>query len=131
MQTTKNVISGWQPTKTINITPNFWTTPLVNGTYPSGKWNFTLWTNNQGSSSNITVDILKVNADGTRVVLLGTQTMNVSATGTGNHPTVYSYNLNAASLNNQRLMVKVYKSSGVDTTTCYNTNDFPTRLVTP
>lgn len=56
--------------------------------------------------------------------------MNVSATSTGNNPTVYSYNLNATSLSNQRIMVKVYKSSGVDATTCYNTNDFPTRLVT-
>lgn len=131
MQTTKSGISGWQPVKTINQAPSLWMTPLVNGTYPSGKWNFTLWTNNPGSNSNITVDILKVNPDGTGAALLGTQTMNVSATGTGNHPTVYSYNLNAASLNNQRLMVKVYKSSGVDATTCYNTNDFPTRLVTP
>ncbi|OOM75262.1 hypothetical protein CLPUN_33920 [Clostridium puniceum] len=87
---------------------------MVNGTYPSGKWNFTLWTNNPGSSSNITVDILKVNADGTGAVLLGTQTMNVSATGTGNHPTVYSYNLNAASLNNQRLMVKVWYTNHLE-----------------
>jgi beta-glucanase (GH16 family) len=131
IQTGKSSVSGWQPIKAISTTQNVWTTPVTNGTYRNGNWNFTLWTNNPGGTSNVKVDLIKVNADGSGGVFLGSKIMNVSATGGGNHPTTYSYNLNSVSFNNQRLMVKVTKTSGVDAVMCYNTNDFPTRLVTP
>ncbi|AGF56052.1 beta-glucanase (GH16 family) [Clostridium saccharoperbutylacetonicum] len=130
MQTVKSGISGWQPIKTISTGNNLWTTPTINGTYNAGKWNFTLWTNNPGIS-NVAVDLYKVNSNGTGEVLLGTQTIDISKTGGGNHPTVYSYNLDQVAFNNQRLMLKIHKTSGGDAVMCYNANDFPTRLVTP
>lgn len=130
MQIGKAGVSGWQPTKNVNAGYNLWTTPTINGTYNAGKWNFTLWTNNPGTS-NIAVDLYKVNNDGTGETLLGSQTVDVSKTGGGNHPTVYSYNLGQVSLANQRLRVKIHKVSGADAVMCYNTNDFSTKLVTP
>ena len=49
----------------------------------------------------------------------------------GNHTTNYSFYVTGFSLNNQRIMLKITKSSGVDLTMCYNTNDFATRLLAP
>jgi beta-glucanase (GH16 family) len=131
LQTIKSGVTGWQPTKTISTAPNYWTSETINGTYSSGTWQFILWTNNPGADSNVTVDLYKVNADGSSQKLIGSKTINVSKSGTGNHTSTYSYSLNEAAFNNQRLMIKVYKASGADATMCYNTNDFPTRLVTP
>jgi beta-glucanase (GH16 family) len=131
MQTTKSGVIGWQPTKTISTSPNYWTSETINGTYSSGSWQFNLWTNNPGADSNVTVDLYKVNADGSSQTLLGSKTINISGSGTGNHTSNYTFSLNDVTFSNQRLMVKVYKASGADATMCYNTNDFPIRLVTP
>src|SRR5262249_30805434 len=60
------------------------------------------------------------------------QQLDVNTTGGGNHPSTYNYNGAAAvALSGQRLMVKIYKVSGADVTMAYNTNDFPSRLLTP
>jgi beta-glucanase (GH16 family) len=131
MQTTKSTVTGWQPTKKISTTPNYWTSDAINGTYSGGNWNFTLWTNSPSKASNVTVDIYKVDADGSNQTLLGSQTVNVTATGTGNHASNFTYSLDPVTLDNQKLMIKVYKASGEDATMCYNTNDFATKLVTP
>lgn len=131
MQTGKSGVTGWQPTKTINETSLYWYSPVLNGTYPAGNWSFILWTNNPGSTSNVRVRFYRVNADGSGATLLGDQTINVTATGTGNHPTTFNFNVGTLQLNNQRLMIRIVKSSGVNATMAYNTNDFPTRLLAP
>jgi len=132
MQTSKSGVTGWQPIKTINTTASYWYAPSETKTYAAGTSTLTLWTNNPGSSSNIKVDLYKVNENGTGAVLIGSQTKDISTTGTGNHPTNYTFTTTTATvLSNQRLMVKLTKTSGVDATIAYNTNDFSTRLVTP
>jgi hypothetical protein len=56
----------------------------------------------------------------------------VKNTGTGNHPSTNNFQgIAAVSLTNRRLMVKINKVSGVDVMMAYNTNDFPSRLLTP
>ena len=131
MQTANSGVTGWQPIKIINTTSSYWYAPAETKTYAAGTWTFTLWTNSPGASS-IKVDLYKVNADGSGAVLLGSQTKDISTTGTGNHPTAYTFTTTSGTaLSNQRLMVKITKTSGADATMAYNTNDFPTRLVTP
>ncbi len=132
LQTTQSGISGWQPIKAITGTASYWYSPTINGTYKAGNWSFVLWTNNPGSAVNVTVELYRVNSNGSGATLLGSQTLNAGTSAGGNHATTYTFsNLGAVSLSNQRLMVKVVKSSGVDLTVVYNTNDFPTRLITP
>jgi hypothetical protein len=132
MQTTKSGTTGWQPTRAITTTAAYWYASAQSGTYNAGNWSFIIWTNNPGSAVNVTVELYKVNSDGSGATLLGSQTLNAGTSGGGNHATTYNYNgISAVSLSNQRLMVKIVKASGVDLTMCYNTNDFPTRLVTP
>lgn len=131
MQVTKNLITGWQPIKEINGTPGVWTTPTIDGIYKKGTWKFVLWTNSPISASYVKAQLFKVNGDGSNSVLLGEQVINVTSTGGGNHPTYYSFSLDTVTLKNQRLMVKISRSSGVNAIMAYNTNDFPTRLITP
>lgn len=132
MQTTNSGVTGWQPIKTVNTTAGYWYSPSETKTYAAGTYTFTLWTNSPGASSNIKVDLYKVNANGSGEVLIGSQTKDISTTGSGNHPSTYTFaTTSTAELSNQRLMVKITRTSGVDATIAYNTNDFPTRLVTP
>ena len=132
MQTANSSVTGWQPIKTVNTTAAYWYAPAETKTYAAGTWNFTLWTNSPGASSNIKVDLYKVNANGGSAVLIGSQTKDINTTGTGNHFSTYTFTTTASTaLSNQRLMVKITKTSGADATMAYNTNDFPTRLVTP
>ncbi len=132
MQTANSSVTGWQPIKTVNTTAAYWYAPAETKTYAAGTWNFTLWTNSPGASSNIKVDLYKVNANGGSAVLIGSQTKDVNTTGTGNHFSTYTFTTAVATaLSNQRLMVKITKTSGADATMAYNTNDFATRLVTP
>jgi len=131
LQTEDSGVTGWQPIKTITGTPSYWYTPELSGTYSGGTWTFTLWTNSPGTSSNVRVELYKVNGDGSGATLLGSKVMDVNASGTGNHETVYTYDVGDVSLTNQRIMVKIAKDSGVDPIMSFNTNDFPTRLVTP
>ncbi len=133
MQTTNSATTGWQPTKAITTTASYWySDATINGTYNAGSWTFVLWTNNPGSSSQVTVEIYKVNSDGSGAVLIASQTNEAGTSATGNHATTYTFsNLSAVSLNNQRLMLKISKASGVDCTMAYNTNDFSSRVVTP
>ncbi len=132
LQTAFSGSTGWQPLKTITTTASYWYSTTINGTYKAGNWSFILWTNNPGTAVNVTVEIYKVNADGSGAALLGSQTVNAGTFGGGNHPTTFTFsNLPAVSLNNQRLLIRIVKASGVDLTMAYNTNDFPTRLITP
>ena len=132
LQTANSSTTGWQPIREITTTPAYWYSPELTGTYASGNWNFTLWTSAPSASSNVRVDLYKVDSGGGNAVLLGSQTNDVSTTGTGNHPSLYTFsNISAVTLSGQRLMVKITKNSGAVVTMCYNTNDFPTRLVTP
>jgi hypothetical protein len=132
LQTAKSGTTGWQPTKSITTTSAYWYSTAINGTYNAGTYTFVLWTNNPGSSSQVTVEIYKVNNDGSGATLVSSQTKEAGTSGGGNHPTTYTYSgIAAVALSNQRLMVKITKASGVDLTMAYNTNDFPTRLVTP
>jgi hypothetical protein len=64
--------------------------------------------------------------------VIGSQTMEARTSASGNHATTNTFGgVGAVSLNNQCLMVKITKASGVDLTMVYNTNDFPTKLATP
>jgi hypothetical protein len=89
-----------------------------------------MWNNNVGAA-NVQIDIYKVNSDGTGAVLLGTKTMDAGNSGLGNHPTTFAITVSAASFANQRLLVKITKTTGSDMTMAYNGNDFPTRLILP
>ena len=132
MQTAKSGTTGWQPTKSITTTSSYWYGTPLSGTYNAGTWTFVLWTNNPGTSSQVKVDVYKVNSDGGGAVLIASQTKEAGTSGGGNHATTYTFSgIGAQTLSNQRLMVKITKSSGTDLTMAYNTNDFPTRLVTP
>jgi len=132
LQTNNSSVTGWQPTTTITTTTKHWYSPVINGTYKAGTWQFILWTNSPGSSSQVKVEIYKVNSDGSGATLIGSQTVDVNSTGTGNHQSVFSISTSSdISFNNQRIRVSITKVSGVDCTMAYNTNDFPTRLITP
>ena len=90
-----------------------------------------MWSNSPGSPSYIRVDLYQVNASGSGATLIGSQTQNINATGTGNHASLYPFKTSALAFNNQRLLVKITNASGVNATIAYNGNDFPTRLLTP
>ncbi len=132
LQSVNSDLTGWQPTREITTTAAYWYTDTQSGTYTVGNWQFILWTNSPGSSSVVRVEIYKTDATGGGAVLIGGQQLDVNATGGGNHFSTYNYNgIAAVSLANQRLMVKIFKVSGANTTIAYNTNDFATRLLTP
>ncbi len=131
LQTTKSTATGWQPTLLISTASNYWYSPVQTGSFYSGPWNLILWSNNPGASSRVAVELYKVNADGSGAVLLGSQNQEAGINSAGNHATTYSLYITGFSLNNQRLMLKINKTSGADLTICYNTNDFPTRLLAP
>lgn len=132
MQTANSSVTGWQPTKTITTTANYWYAPAETKTYSEGTWTFTLWSNSPGGTSNVKVDLYKVSSSGDSATLIGSQTKDLSTTGSGNHPTTYAFSgIASQSLNDQRLLIVITKTSGTDATMCYNTNDFATRLVTP
>lgn len=132
LQTTNSSLTGWQPTIKITTTSAYWYSPILNGIYNTGSWSFVLWSNNPGSSSTVSVELYKVNTDGSGAVLITSQSKEAGTSGGGNHATTYTFsNLATVSLNNQRLMVKITKTAGTDLTMAYNTNDFPTKLITP
>lgn len=131
LQANNATLTGWQPIKTITSAANRWYTPALSGDYAAGEWNFTLWTAPAAAGTEVSVALYKTNAAGNAPVLLGSQTLDVSTTGTGNHPSQFSFNCPTVSLANERLMVQIECTSGQDVVMCYNTNDFPTRLVTP
>ncbi len=132
LQSTQSTMNGWQPIKTITTAASYWYSDTQTGTYTAGNWQFILWTNTPASSSVIRVEIYRTNADGSGAVLIGGQQLDVITTGGGNHASTYNYNgVAAVSLSSQRLMVKIFKVSGADATMAYNTNDFPSRLLTP
>lgn len=131
MQTANSGVTGWQPLRTVNTTTSYWYTPALTQNIAAGNYTFTLWTNNPGGTTNVKVELYKVSSSGGSAVLLGSQTQNVLA-ATGNHATTFTFsNVAAQALSNQRLQIRITKTSGSDVTMCYNTNDFPTRLVTP
>lgn len=132
LQTANSSVTGWQPITTISSTTQNWYSPTINGTYKAGTWQFILWTNSPGSSSLVKVEIYKVNNYGSGETLIGSQTVDVNTTGTGNHQSIFSIStVSDINFNNQRIRVSITKVSGVDCIMAYNTNDFPTRLVTP
>lgn len=130
LQAEHSGMTGWQPIKTITQEANCWYTPNLLGDYNAGTWNMTLWTA-PAAASNVTVEMYKTNYDGSNAELLSSQTVDVAASGTGNHPTSFILNCPQISLNNERIMIKIYKFSGEDIVMCYNTNDFPSRLEAP
>jgi len=131
LQTTTSGVSGWQPLATLSTTPKYNYSPTLTGSYNAGTWSFILWSNGPGSSF-ITAELYKTNSDGSGATLLGSQSIDAGNSGPANHPTTYTFSgLSTVSLSNQRLMVKLTKTSGADLTMAYNTNDFPTRLITP
>ena len=133
LQTAKTSVTGWQPTKAITTTAGYWYSPSLNGSYNAGNWSFVLWTNSPASSSTVQVSLYKVNPDGGGAVQIGaSQSLDVKTTGTGNHPSTFTFSgVPSVSLSNQLLMVKIEKTAGVDCTMAYNSNDFPSRLLTP
>lgn len=131
LQTEHGGVTGCQPIKIITSYPSYWYTPELSGTYSGGTWTFILWTNSPEASSNVRVELYKVNGDESGATLLGSQVMDANASGTGYHETVYTYDVGDVSLTNQRIMVEIAKDSGEDTIMSFNINDFPTRLVTP
>ncbi len=132
LQDTNSSTTGWQPTRSITTTAAYWYSPVINGTYNAGTYTFVLWTNNPGSSSQVRVDIYKVNSNGGGATLIASQTKEAGTSAGGNHATTYTLSgIGAVGFSNQRLMVKLTKASGVDCTMGYNTNDFPTRIETP
>lgn len=132
LQTTNSGLTGWQPIREITSAPAYWYSPELNGTYAAGNWDFTLWSSAPAGASNVTVELYKTDLNGGNATLIGSQTKDVSLTGTGNHPSQYTFsNVGKTTFSGQRLMVKITKASGASVTMAYNTNDFPTRLVTP
>ena len=131
LQATSSGTTGWQPTLLVTANSAYWYSPAVTGTTAAGTWDFYLWSNSPGSPSYIRVDLYQVNASGGGAVLIGSQTQNINATGTGNHPSLYPFTASALTFNNQRLLVKITNASGANATIAYNGNDFPTRLLTP
>lgn len=133
LQTANSTVTGWQPTRAVSTTPAYWYGTALNGSYNAGNWSFVLWTNSPASASTIQVSLYKVNSDGSGAVQIGTaQSLDVKTTGGGNHPSTFNFTgVPSVSFSNQLLMVKVEKTAGVDATMAYNTNDFPSRLITP
>lgn len=132
LQSTNSNTTGWQPTRTITTTPLYWYSDTQTCTYTAGNWQFVLWTASPAGASLVQVEIYATNADGSRATSIGGQAIDVNTTGGGNHPSTFTYNgIADVSLTNQRLMVKIYKISGQDVMMAYNTNDFPSRLLSP
>jgi beta-glucanase (GH16 family) len=131
MQIAKSGTTGWQPLKTITTTSSYWYAPAETKTYPAGTWSFVLWSNNPGPS-NVRVDVHKTNSTGGSATLIASQTLDAGNSAAGNHATTYTFSgIAAQSLSNQRLRVTITKTTGADLTIVYNTNDFPTSLITP
>jgi hypothetical protein len=104
--------------------PLTWTTPngLVS-TVPAGSWAVTLWTNSPGAASIVRVDILQAGAS------VGNLSMDVNASGGGNHPTTFTIPISSAIVfNNQPLGIKITQVSGAVAQVVAD-GDFPSSLV--
>ena len=133
LQTANSTVTGWQPTRTVATAPAYWYSTALNGSYNAGDWSFVLWTNSPASASTVQASLYRVNPDGSGAVQIGTsQALDVRATGTGNHASTFTFSgVPSISFSNQLLSVKIEKTAGADCTMAYNTNDFPSRLITP
>ena len=127
--------TGWTPTKSLTLnTPFYWYSTALTKTITAGNWSFTMYSNKPAASSIITLEVYKVNADGSGAQQIGiSQTADVYATGSGNHTSTFTIgSFPTMSLNNQRLMVKIFRSGGTaDASMCYNGNNFDSRLIMP
>ena len=121
---------GFQTIGTLNATTKYFYDASQTLTIPAGTWNVLLWTTPPASSSVQRVDILKAAADGSSATVLGSATVDILNTGTGNHPSTFAIALGTQSLANQRIVVAVTRTSGADATLAYG-SDFPSRLEYP
>ncbi len=131
LQSAQSDTEGWQPTRSITTAPLYWYSEPQTCTYAAGNWQFILWTASPGKATMVQADVYRTNLDGSGGALVCSQQLDVNTTGGGNHSSIYTYNaVPAVTLSNQRLMAKIFKVSGSDVTMAYNTNDFPTRILT-
>ncbi|MBU5317754.1 family 16 glycosylhydrolase [Clostridium bornimense] len=129
METVASKTTGWQPVKDLDNMGRWWYTTILNGIYPKGKWNISIWTDEPKSNSAVSVEIYKVKSDGSNAALLARDTKDVFTTGTGNHKTTYSFDMPDTILKDERIMIKVRKESGEEVKICYNGNDFDSNLI--
>ena len=104
--------------------PITWTTAgtLSGTTVPSGSWSVSLWTNSPGAASLVRVDVLQGG------VSIGNETLDVNASGGGNHPTTYSIPVTSSiTFNSQTLGVEVTQVSGAAAIALAD-GDFPSTL---
>jgi hypothetical protein len=128
--------SGFFPTHV--ITPNgfIWYTDPLTGSFNNGFYNLNLWTNHPGGFSPVFAQLGVSNADGSGFSPIAvSSTIDVNATGTGNHLTTLSIHVLAPlALSAQRLIAKVFLQAGGGTTAptmVYNGGvDFDTNLQT-
>jgi len=128
--------SGFSPTHV--ITPNgfIWYTDPLTGSFSNGFYFLSIWTNHPGGFSPVFAQVGVSNADGSAFSPIAvSSTLDVNATGTGNHTTTLSIHVLAPiTLSNQRFIAKIFLQSGAGTTAptmVYNGGvDFDTNLQT-
>jgi hypothetical protein len=131
MQTTTLAPSGFNPTLSIGgFGFYYWYSPAFSGITNAGTYVFQLWTNSPGGSSNVKVELGYSNPDGTGYTLLGVSTLDVNASGAGNHITQYAFNVPSLSLTNQVFRIAIGLNVGTAATMAFNAGDFDTNLAT-
>ncbi|HLZ09204.1 MAG TPA: hypothetical protein VKT80_11485, partial [Chloroflexota bacterium] len=128
--------TGFFPTHV--ITPNgfIWYSDPLTGSFNNGFYALNVWTNHPGGFSPVFAQIGTSQADGSGFSPIAvSSTLDVNATGTGNHVTTLSIHVLAPiTLSSQRLVAKLFLQSGSGTTAptmAYNGGlDFDTNLQT-
>jgi hypothetical protein len=133
MQPAGTNANGFFPTVVLDATARFWYSPVVNGSLPASDFRFIMWTNSPGAPAPVTVRVERTGASGSSpVTLVSSTTLDVNASGTGNHTTTFGpVFVPAQSLSGQRLRVVITgPSSTPRPVMVYNGGtDFDTRLV--
>jgi hypothetical protein len=137
MRRTNTAATGFFPTRV--LTPNgfIWYTEPINGSLHNGFYSLNLWTNHPGGFSPVFAQVGVSNADGSAFSPIAvSSTLDVNATGTGNHVTTLSIHVLAPiTLSSQRFVAKVFLQSGSGTTAptmVFNGgSDFDSRLDVP
>jgi beta-glucanase (GH16 family) len=131
LQSAAGTISGFQPLKTVSA-PAVWYTPVLTGKFEEGAWTLSLFTTSPGTSSVLKAEVFVTAPDGGAAVSLGSVTVDVNATGGGNHRSAFTLvGVPDLQLTNQRLKVVLSPVSGAAAQMVYNGNDFDSSLSLP
>jgi hypothetical protein len=130
LQTASTASSGFNPTKLITGSATYWYGPTLTGSYAAGNWSLVLWTDAPGCASQVTAVIGYTDSAGAGFVSLGSQTVDVNASGGGIHTSSFTFAVPFQNLVNKRLRLSIALGSGCSSTMACNAGvDFDSRLI--